>query len=331
MTAVVPDPVAVGARTPVRTATPRRYLMCPPTHFAVEYAINPWMLPGTRVDRRARPRAVGRAAPHLPRPRPRRRPARARCPACPTWCTRPTAPPSSTGPCSPPGSATRSAPPRPPRTPRGSAAPAARVVEPEFVNEGEGDLLVVGDLVLAGSRLPHRPARPRRGRPGARPRGRAAGAGRPALLPPRHRGRRARRHDDRLAARGVQPGLAGGAAGAVPRRGGRRPGRRRRPRAQRRLRRPPRRAARPGHPAGRRAWPSAGSSPSRSTCPSCSRAAADRSAARWRCAHDRRPCRASPETPSTATALARGAHGAPLGAQLPPAARGGRATRRARG
>ena len=27
---------------------------------------------------------------------------------------------------------------------------AARVVEPEFVNEGEGDLLVVGDLILAG-------------------------------------------------------------------------------------------------------------------------------------------------------------------------------------
>src|SRR6185312_7632043 len=47
MTAVVPDPVAVG----VRTATPRRYLMFPPTYFAVEYAINPWMLPGTVVDR----------------------------------------------------------------------------------------------------------------------------------------------------------------------------------------------------------------------------------------------------------------------------------------
>ena len=77
MTAVVPDPVAVGARTPVRTATPRHYLMCPPAHFAVEYAINPWMLPGTAVDRRPGPRAVGRAAPHLPRPGAPRRPARA--------------------------------------------------------------------------------------------------------------------------------------------------------------------------------------------------------------------------------------------------------------
>jgi len=26
-----------------RWATPRRYLMCPPAYFAVDYAINPWM------------------------------------------------------------------------------------------------------------------------------------------------------------------------------------------------------------------------------------------------------------------------------------------------
>ena len=41
------DLVADGARTPTR----RRYVMCPPTWFAVEYAINPWMVVGTRVDR----------------------------------------------------------------------------------------------------------------------------------------------------------------------------------------------------------------------------------------------------------------------------------------
>lgn len=35
---------------PARTATPRRYLMCPPTHFRVSYAINPWMDPNTAVD-----------------------------------------------------------------------------------------------------------------------------------------------------------------------------------------------------------------------------------------------------------------------------------------
>jgi len=35
-----------------RTATGRRYLMCPPTHFDVVYSINPWMDPGTPVDQR---------------------------------------------------------------------------------------------------------------------------------------------------------------------------------------------------------------------------------------------------------------------------------------
>lgn len=35
----------------VRTTThPRTYLMCPPEHFAVEYAINPWMNPDKPVD-----------------------------------------------------------------------------------------------------------------------------------------------------------------------------------------------------------------------------------------------------------------------------------------
>ena len=31
-------------------ATPRRYLMCPPDHFAVTYSINPWMDPDAPVD-----------------------------------------------------------------------------------------------------------------------------------------------------------------------------------------------------------------------------------------------------------------------------------------
>jgi N-dimethylarginine dimethylaminohydrolase len=33
-----------------RVATPRSYLMCPPEYFAVTYAINPWMRPGSPVD-----------------------------------------------------------------------------------------------------------------------------------------------------------------------------------------------------------------------------------------------------------------------------------------
>jgi N-dimethylarginine dimethylaminohydrolase len=33
-----------------RVATPRSYLMCPPTYFDVTYAINPWMRPESPVD-----------------------------------------------------------------------------------------------------------------------------------------------------------------------------------------------------------------------------------------------------------------------------------------
>ena len=33
------------------TQRPHHFLMCPPTHFAVEYAINPWMDPSVPVDR----------------------------------------------------------------------------------------------------------------------------------------------------------------------------------------------------------------------------------------------------------------------------------------
>ena len=33
-----------------RVARPRRYLMCPPDHFTVEYAINPWMDTTRPVD-----------------------------------------------------------------------------------------------------------------------------------------------------------------------------------------------------------------------------------------------------------------------------------------
>jgi N-dimethylarginine dimethylaminohydrolase len=42
-------PAATNAVAP-RTARPRRYLMCPPVHFALAYAINPWMRAGDAVD-----------------------------------------------------------------------------------------------------------------------------------------------------------------------------------------------------------------------------------------------------------------------------------------
>jgi N-dimethylarginine dimethylaminohydrolase len=44
------DPLATPA--PRRTATTRRYLMCPPTYFDVVYSINPWMDPRKPVDPR---------------------------------------------------------------------------------------------------------------------------------------------------------------------------------------------------------------------------------------------------------------------------------------
>ncbi|MFE7190190.1 dimethylargininase [Kitasatospora sp. NPDC057541] len=37
-------------RFPERTAKPRRYLMCRPTYFTVEYTINPWMDPARPTD-----------------------------------------------------------------------------------------------------------------------------------------------------------------------------------------------------------------------------------------------------------------------------------------
>ncbi|MGW6918222.1 dimethylargininase [Kitasatospora sp. NPDC054939] len=37
-------------RPPERTARARRYLMCRPTHFTVDYAINPWMDPDRPTD-----------------------------------------------------------------------------------------------------------------------------------------------------------------------------------------------------------------------------------------------------------------------------------------
>lgn len=47
--ATAPAPVAAPS-SQERVATKRRYLMCEPRHFVVEYAINPWMDPSVPVD-----------------------------------------------------------------------------------------------------------------------------------------------------------------------------------------------------------------------------------------------------------------------------------------
>jgi N-dimethylarginine dimethylaminohydrolase len=145
----VPDPVTVGART----AIARRYLMCPPAHFAVEYAINPWMVPGVHVDRalalaqwdrlRRTYLDLGHAVDLL-----------APVPGLPDMVY------AANG-ATVLGGVVLGARFRHPQRAAEADAHASwfrraglRVVEPEFVNEGEGDLLVVGSgpdaVVLAG-------------------------------------------------------------------------------------------------------------------------------------------------------------------------------------
>jgi N-dimethylarginine dimethylaminohydrolase len=145
VTSVLPRPVAA----PEPVARPRHYVMCRPDHFEVRYAINPWMRPGEPVDRDraiAQWEALRRTyldlghrvdlidpVPGLPDmvyaangatvvdgvvlgARFRHRERAAEAVAYRTWF----------------------------------AAAGFPVVEPEFVNEGEGDLLAAGDVVLAG-------------------------------------------------------------------------------------------------------------------------------------------------------------------------------------
>ena len=143
MTSVLFPPVP---RPGERIATPRRYLMCPPAHFAVDYAINPWMRPDDRRRRERSPSPSG------------------------TRCAAPTSTSATASTCSTPvpglpdmvfaangatvvdGTVLRR--PLPPPAARGRGRRARRLVpprrlrgssSPEFVNEGEGDFLVAGD------------------------------------------------------------------------------------------------------------------------------------------------------------------------------------------
>ncbi|MFB6894195.1 dimethylargininase [Kitasatospora sp. NPDC056327] len=49
VTDTIGSPHAANPRRP-RVATPRRFLMCAPRHYDVTYSINPWMDPGKPVD-----------------------------------------------------------------------------------------------------------------------------------------------------------------------------------------------------------------------------------------------------------------------------------------
>ena len=145
MTAVLPGPSA-----PCRIATRRRYVMCPPTHFAVPYAINPWMVAGTPVDR---PRALaqwdalrrtyldlGHTVDVLDP-----------VPDLPDMVF------AANGATIVDGVALGARFRHPQRAAEAAVHAAGlrraglRVAPPVFVNEGEGDLLVVGEVILAGS------------------------------------------------------------------------------------------------------------------------------------------------------------------------------------
>lgn len=133
-----------------RLARPRRYLMCRPEHFDVTYAINPWMDPTTPVDRdlalaqwdglKAAYEALGHRVDVLPG-----------VAGLPDMVF------AANGALVHGGRALGARFTFPQRT---AEAPAHRawleavgfeVAEPAHVNEGEGDFVVVGDLVLAGT------------------------------------------------------------------------------------------------------------------------------------------------------------------------------------
>jgi N-dimethylarginine dimethylaminohydrolase len=132
-----------------RVATPRSYLMCPPAYFDVSYAINPWMHPGVTVDagRAARQWAALRAAHEalghrvaLIEP----------VPGLPDMVF------AANGATVLDGRVLGVRFRYPQRAAEAGAyrawfrAQGYPVHEPDLVNEGEGDILVAGDTVLAG-------------------------------------------------------------------------------------------------------------------------------------------------------------------------------------
>ncbi len=152
MTSVLTRPGPAGDEGPApRTPSPRRYVMCRPEHFAVGYAINPWMRPDLPVDREraiAQWEALRRAYLDLghrvdlldPRP------------GLPDMVY------AANGATVVGGVVLGARFRHPERAGEAlahrewfAAAGFVRVVEPVHVNEGEGDLLVAGDVVLAGS------------------------------------------------------------------------------------------------------------------------------------------------------------------------------------
>ncbi|AUG81754.1 amidinotransferase [Kitasatospora sp. MMS16-BH015] len=154
---------------PSRTATRRRFLACPPTYFAVEYTINPWMDPTRPVDSEAALRQWLTLRDTL-----RRLGHRVE-----TLAPRPRLPDmvfAANGASVVDGRVLVARFRHPERAPEAAAHQAwfeqagYRPTVAELPNEGQGDFLPVGDLVLAGSGLrtsapAHREAEQALGRP----------------------------------------------------------------------------------------------------------------------------------------------------------------------
>lgn len=142
------------ASAPDRMATRRHYLMCPPEHFAVSYAINPWMDITVPVDRdlamrqwsalRATYEQLGHRVDVIDA-----------APGLPDMVF------AANGGLVVGGRALGARFTHPERQDEGpaylrwfagavEAGDLTEAVEPRATNEGEGDFLVVGDLVLAG-------------------------------------------------------------------------------------------------------------------------------------------------------------------------------------
>jgi N-dimethylarginine dimethylaminohydrolase len=146
VTSVLPHPGGTGERI----ARPRRYLMCRPDHFAVTYAINPWMRPDLPVDR-ARALAQWDVLHRTYLDLGHRVDLLDPLPGLPDMVY------AANGATVVDGRVLGARFRHPERAAEAAAhaawfrADGFPVVEPEYVNEGEGDLLVMGDLVLAGS------------------------------------------------------------------------------------------------------------------------------------------------------------------------------------
>ncbi|MHA6615525.1 dimethylargininase [Pseudonocardia sp. DLS-67] len=145
VTSILPRPVAA----PEPVARQRHYLMCRPAHFEVRYAINPWMRPGAPVDR-GRALAQWEALRQTYLDLGHRVELIDPVPGLPDMVY------AANGATVVGGTVLGARFRHHERAAEAGAylawfeAAGYRVVDPEFVNEGEGDLLAVGGVVLAG-------------------------------------------------------------------------------------------------------------------------------------------------------------------------------------